>query len=86
MSRDSKNWTWGTLDHNGQNAHSVEHAILAVLMDIRDELQEIKADQIITDNVLRSRLNCHETLSMPRLLRRIAANTAKPKKRKKKTA
>lgn len=43
----------------------------AVLMDIRDELKRINA-----------RLNCSETMKIPRLLARIARNTNKKKKRK----
>lgn len=44
---------------------------IAVLMDIRDELQAI-----------RRRLDCYETLQIPRVLKRISANTAKPRKPK----
>lgn len=45
---------------------SFDGAQLAVLMDIRDELQGI-----------RTRLDCHETLSIPRLLRDIKRNTSR---------
>lgn len=49
-----------------------EHASLAVLMDIREELQAINR-----------RLNCSETLEIPRLLREIRRNTTKPRKKRK---
>jgi hypothetical protein len=45
---------------------------VAVLMDIRDELQGIKAI-----------LNCHNALAIPELLRKIASNTTKKKRVKK---
>lgn len=44
----------------------------AVLMDIRDELKR-----------LNSLLNCPNFIAIPRTLRRISANTHKPKRRKK---
>lgn len=70
------NWNWGVLDVNDpKSARSVEHATLAVLMDIREELRAISR-----------RLDCHDTLSIPRILRRISANTHKPRRRKKATA
>lgn len=50
---------------------SWEAVKLAVLMDIRDELKRINI-----------RLDCSETLRIPRYLRRIASNTAKPRKKK----
>ncbi len=51
--------------------YSFEAAQLAVLMDIRDELK-----------ALNNTLSCTETRRIPRYLRRIASNTAKPKKPK----
>jgi hypothetical protein len=56
-------------------AQSIDHAILAMLMDIREELRAITG-----------RLDCSETLSIPALLRRISANTHKPKRRLKKVS
>lgn len=44
---------------------------IAVLLDIRDELKGI-----------RSRLDCYETLTIPRLLSTIAKNTQRKRKRK----
>lgn len=53
------NWTVRTKDHVGSGA-SFEGAQLAVLMDIRDELQ-----------ALNRLLNCQNFLGMPRTLKRI---------------
>lgn len=75
MSRQCKDWDW-TLPTGD---YTYDSAQLAVLMDIRDELKLIRLCQ--TD--IRNRLNCTETMAIPRMLRRISANTAKPKKRKK---
>lgn len=63
--RKNINWTLsdGSISYDG--------AQLAVLMDIRDELQAIRA-----------RLDCYETREIPRTLRRIAANTARPRKKR----
>lgn len=66
-----KNAGWIVSDNNGETSRSVHHSQLAVLMDIRDELQAIRA-----------RLDCHEALAIPRYLRRISANTAKPRPKK----
>jgi hypothetical protein len=49
--------------------------LLAVLMDIRDELQSINAT-----------LTCTETQSIPRVLRRISANTHESKRLRKAAA
>lgn len=48
---------------------SIDHAQLAVLMDIRDELQR-----------LNSLFRCSNFLEVPSVLRQIRANTAKPRK------
>lgn len=50
-----------------------EQAQLGVLMDIRDELKEI-------NNSLRV-LRCPSFIAVPRILRRISANTYKPKRK-----
>jgi len=62
--------TWN-IKQNDDGTYSIEQATLLVLQDIRAELQKI-----------RSRLDCVETMRIPRYLRRIAANTAKPPKKK----
>lgn len=74
--RRQKNALWLLNMTPSGGVQSTQHAILAVLMDLRDELQQIR---IIQEN-LRIRVNCHETLAIPRILRRISANTAKPRK------
>jgi hypothetical protein len=70
----NKNWDVANSVHPA-SAKDVDHAILATLMDIREELRAITG-----------RLDCSETLLIPALLRRISANTHKPKRRRKKVA
>lgn len=65
-----QDWSVAAPGSNG-DAVSVNHAILAVLMDIRFTLR-----------FMRARLDCYETLTIPRLLRDIKRNTTKPRKRK----
>ncbi len=65
------NWNCGNGDGRCQ---SVDHAQLAVLMDIRDELQTLNA-----------LLRCRNFLNIPDKLDAIRRNTA-PKKPKKKTS
>lgn len=64
-----KNVDWNLPDgdsvRSGWRTHQWESIHAALLMDIRDELQRINA-----------RLNCHETLAIPRHLKRIVKNTA----------
>ena len=48
-----------------------EHVTIAVLMDIRSELQRL--------NTL---MYCQNTVAIPSILRQIARNTVKPKKRR----
>jgi hypothetical protein len=70
-----KDINWSVSD-DGKYAKSVEHAQLAVLMDIRDELKRVNV-----------RLDCHETLRIPRYLRdirRLLTPQEKEKKRRKK--
>lgn len=66
----SKDVNWRVTREDG-TIQSVDHAILAVLMDLRDELK-----------LINNRLQCHETMAIPRMLKRISANTAKPRKPK----
>ena len=65
-----KNQDWNIAAEN----YGYQGATLATLMDIRDELKRIN-----------QRLDCHETLAIPRILHRISHNTAKPRKRKPRT-
>jgi hypothetical protein len=66
---DLANVSWNVADlTNPKQARSPEHAILAVLMDIRKQLYGIG-----------DRLDCGECLAIPRTLRQIAANTKRRK-------
>lgn len=49
----------------------------ALLMDLRDELKAMNRQL----TAISDRLDCPETLSIPRTLKRIARNTAKPRKK-----
>jgi hypothetical protein len=60
----------GTPQPGGSKTHTWDSIHTALLMDIRDELKRIN-----------SRLDCRETQLIPRYLKRIAANTARPKKK-----
>ncbi len=71
--RRGKNVSWIPLDVNG-HAPTWERIGIAVLMDIRDELQDLNGT-----------LRCDNFLSIPRVLRRISANTAKPRRKKART-
>ena len=62
-----KNAEWNCGNHEVQ---SVAHAQLAVLMDIRDELQ-----------ALNRIFQCHNFLAIPQKLDAIAKNTQKKKRR-----
>lgn len=66
--RKDTNWL---LNLNDDGSAQPGQASLAVLMDIRDELKRIN-----------QRLDCIETIRIPRYLKRIASNTAKPRKAK----
>lgn len=68
-----KDINWKLSDFGLGGCIQTEQCTLAVLMDIRDELKRIN-----------TRLDCHETLSIPALLRRIKANTTRKRKAKKK--
>ena len=61
------NWTVRGPENQGGSA-SFPGAQLAVLMDIRDELQE-----------LNRRMACSDLLALPKLLRAIKSNTEKPR-------
>lgn len=69
-----KNVDWRVVDEHGRiYSGRYDASMLAVLMDIRDELQQINAT-----------LNCHNTRDIPRILRAIRAHTSRlPVRRKK---
>ena len=64
------NLNWWPGDEKGE-APTWERVAIAILMDIRGELRDI-----------RSLLRCHNTLAIPELLRAIKANTTKKSSRK----
>lgn len=67
-----KDFDWSMSAQNAaKGIYPVDCIKVNVLMDIRDELREIK-----------QLLRCQETLRIPRYLRRIANNTAKPRPKK----
>ena len=69
--RRRKDVDWAVANEAGELWSNVRHGcMLAVLMDIRDELKRISAV-----------LNCSNCLDIPRKLERIARNTSKPKRR-----
>jgi hypothetical protein len=71
--RRRKNVNWSAADDVGSAYSKVrEGALLAVLMDLRDELQ-----------LIRGVMECGHMLAIPWKLERIARNTSKPKKRRK---
>lgn len=60
----------GTPNGKGNNIHSCNSIHSAILMDIRDELKR-----------LNNRIQCHDFLQIPRVLRAIQRNTGKKKKK-----
>lgn len=70
-----KNVEW-TVSSDESPSVTFAGAQLAVLMDIRDELQELNLR-------LRATLGCSNFLRIPRDVRQIRLNTNKPKRRKK---
>lgn len=63
-SRRMKDIAWEPGDDKG-NAPTWERVIVALLMDVRDEMKELNRT-----------LNCPNTREIPRVLRQIRANTA----------
>ena len=70
MDRQSRNIDWEVTEANGTTP-TWERAGIAVLMDIRRELQR-----------LNGLLSCPHFTAIPRTLRTISRNTAKPRRRK----
>jgi len=70
----SKNWNWNTIDSQNYYKDPIHYsrASLAVLMDIRDELQKLNRV-----------FECGNFLAIPYKLDRIMLNTKKTKKRRK---
>lgn len=70
VDRRKKDADWQINMADAHTAASTNDALLAVLMDLRDELKAINR-----------RLDCPDTCAIPRILRRISANTAKQVKK-----
>lgn len=71
VDRRRKNREWFVTDEQGATySHLRDGCLLAVAMDIRDELQK-----------LNSLLHCHNFVVIPDILRTIRRNTTKPKKK-----
>lgn len=71
--------------YDGIAGLNTQHAMLSVLMDIRDELKSLNSkSEFIRENTLavKSTLSCSNFQRVPRILERISANTAKPRKKK----
>ncbi len=71
MNRQAQNNEWMVAEPDGK-VLTWERAGIAVLMDI---LRELRA--------LHALLACSNAVAIPRILRRISANTAKPRRKKK---
>lgn len=63
------NVSWNVADEDGR-VRSWDRVAVAVLMDIRDELQR-----------LNQLLHCSNFIDIPRRLSKIAANTTRPKRK-----
>ena len=75
--RRKKDANWIVADEQG-NCPDTQNAILAVLMDIRDEMKLIRADILAIGRIV----SCPNAVDIPRILRRISANTAKKRRKK----
>lgn len=66
-----------SLNRDGQTI-SHENIQLAVQMDIRDELKQLTGEMRRLNNLL----HCSNFVEIPQILRKIRANTTKPRKPK----
>jgi hypothetical protein len=71
LDRRRRNVDWHVGDKDGVYPNMRDGVAVAVLMDIRDELRRL--------NTL---LHCSNFIDMPRVLRQVRANTAKPRKKR----
>jgi len=74
MSRRFKDIDWDLADKATGNIGTWERVQIAVLMDIRDELRIVRQRLHV--------LECRNFIEIPRTLKRISRNTAKPRKAK----
>lgn len=77
MARARKDVDW-SINKSSGGGYSYDAAQLSVLMDIRDELKVVSRKL--------SALECPNFVGIPSVLRRISANTSKPRKRKNRSA
>lgn len=68
-----KDFNWNLRQTPAGQAQTDEDVTQAILMDIRDELKELNKSLFP--------LRCSNFIAIPRILRRISANTAKPRKK-----
>lgn len=73
-----KGMNWAVANNEGKTL-SWDEVQVAVLMDLRDELQAMKGVLFAVSNKL-SVLQCPNFLAIPHTLKRISRNTAKRKK------
>lgn len=75
-----KDYQWSVVTPDGKHYEQANNAqLLAVLMDLRDELKAMKGVLFAVSNKL-SALECPNFLAIPRKLDRIGRNTAKKRK------
>lgn len=67
-----KNANWNVVTDEGVCFERYDYSTLAVLMDIRDELQALNAV-----------LHCHNFLRIPSVLDQVVRNTKKPARKRK---
>ncbi|MGB7158160.1 MAG: hypothetical protein WBD40_08850 [Tepidisphaeraceae bacterium] len=87
-----KNGNWFVTDAAGDvhaPVYGRDGRALAVLMDIRDELQAMNKTQsaaLVELQSIGGLLRCQNAMDIPRKLERIARNTSKPRRRRKPAA
>lgn len=82
---DKANVNWAVEVYAGRSSFTTDQAQLAILMDIRTELNQANSFLREISRKLNP-LNCGNFLKIPRTLNRIANNTAKKRKPKKEKA
>lgn len=76
-----KNAVW-SIESDANGDFSWSQAQLAVLMDIRDELQVANQYLLSMRTLLRHTLGCQNFIDVTAILRRISKNTTKPRVKK----
>jgi hypothetical protein len=75
---------WLVRTEKGQDYTTYSAAQFAVLLDIRDLLYQVR-DSLAFIQGNTAPLRCDNAIQIPNILRKIAANTAKPKRQRKTT-